>query len=385
MALKGPIHAGIAGLSPYLPGKPVEALTRELGITDVIKLASNENPRGPGELVHEAIRRGMATLSRYPDGGGFRLRQALAAHLDVKPEQITLGNGSNDVLDLAARITLSPGSEAIVSRHAFVVYRLVVASCGAQLIEVPALNFGADLSAMLAGINDQTAMIFLANPNNPTGNWVGARALTDFLDRVPERVWVVLDEAYAEYVEIDDYPDGVRLLERYPNLIVTRTFSKIHGLAALRVGYSVTSPEVADLMNRARQPFNVNALGLAAAEAALRDQEFVSTSRALNREGMQQIRKGLSALQLEAIPSAGNFLTFDLHRPAAPVYQALLREGVIVRPIAEYGLPDHLRVSVGLPQENERFLAALGRVLASAQRTDSSRPAGASSDAPSGG
>ena len=363
MALTGPVHAGIAALTPYQPGKPVEALTRELGITDIIKLASNENPRGPGESVLEALKRASGTLSRYPDGNGFRLKQALAANLNVKTEQITLGNGSNDVLELAARITMNPGAEAIVSRHAFVVYRLAVASCGGTLVEVPALDYGADLDAMLEAITDRTAIIFLANPNNPTGTWVSSDALTAFLDAVPDRVWVVLDEAYAEYVEAADYPDGLALQRRYPNLIVTRTFSKIHGLAALRIGYSISTKDVADLLNRARQPFNVNALALAGAEAAIQDQEFVSTSRALNRAGMQQLRDGLDGMGLICIPSAGNFLTFSLGKPAGPVYQALLHKGVIVRPIAEYGLPDHLRVSAGLPEENARFLQALSGVL----------------------
>jgi len=361
--LKGPVHPGIAGLTPYRPGKPIEELTRELGITDVIKLASNENPRGPGPLVREHMERAAKDLSRYPDGGGFALKAALSKTLGVAAGQLTLGNGSNDVLDLAARITVLPGAEAVVAAHSFVVYRLAVTSCGGNLIEVPAKDYGADLPAMAAAITERTAIVFLANPNNPTGTWVTESALIDFLEAVPERVWVVLDEAYAEYVEEPGYPDGIALLKRYPNLIVTRTFSKIHALAALRIGYAVSSTGVADLMNRARQPFNVNALALAAAEAALADQEFVSTSRALNREGKATLARGFEALGLEYIPSAGNFLAVKV--PDGPgTYQALLAEGVIVRPIAEYGLPDHLRVTVGLPEENARLLATLRRVLA---------------------
>jgi len=352
-------------LTPYQPGKPIDELTRELGITDVIKLASNENPRGPGPRVQERLLEAAGELSRYPDGGGYRLKRVLSEALDVDPGQLTLGNGSNDVLDLAARITLMPGAEAIVSEHAFVVYRLAVASCGAALVEVPAVSYGASLQGMLEAVTDRTAIVFIANPNNPTGTWVERTALLDFLEAVPERVWVVLDEAYAEYVELPDYPDGLLLQKRFPNLIVTRTFSKIHGLAALRVGYAVSTPGVADLMNRARQPFNVNALGLAAAEAAVQDQEFVMTSRAMNREGKAVLGAGLERLGLDYIPSAGNFLTVAV-TGAAGVYQALLAEGVIVRPVAEYGLPDHLRVSVGLPAENERFLATLGRILARA-------------------
>jgi len=360
--LKGPVHPGIAGLTPYQPGKPIEELTRELGITDVIKLASNENPRGPGPLVRERLAGAAEQLSRYPDGGGYRLKRALSSGLSVAPDQLTLGNGSNDVLDLAARITMVPGAEAIVSEHAFVVYRLAVASCGGKLVEVPASSYGTNLSGMLEAVTDQTAIIFIANPNNPTGTWVGSEALADFLEAVPQRVWVVLDEAYAEYVEEADYPDGLVLQRSYPNLIVTRTFSKIHALAALRIGYAVSSPEVADLMNRARQPFNVNALALAAAEAALQDQEFVMTSRALNRDGKARLVEGFNGLGLEYIPSAGNFVAVAVG-DAGSVYQALLREGVIVRPVAEYGLPNHLRVSVGLPAENERLLETLDSVL----------------------
>jgi len=361
--LNGPVHPGIAGLTPYQTGKPIGELTRELGITDVIKLASNENPRGPGPLVREALAGAANELSRYPDGGAYALKQALSKAINVAPERLTIGNGSNDVLDLAGRISLTPGAEVLVAEHAFVVYRLVAASCGADLVEVPARAFGADLAAMRDAITEDTALIFLANPNNPTGTWVTEAALVDFLASVPERVWVVLDEAYCEYVEEPDYPDGLKLVDRFPNLILTRTFSKIHALAALRIGYSVSSVGVADLMNRARQPFNVNALAMAAAQAALADQEFVSTSRQMNREGKAVLTQGFSALGLDFIPSAGNFVAVAV--PDAPaVYQALLREGVIVRPVAEYGLPDHLRVSIGLPEENARFLATLERLLA---------------------
>jgi len=357
------INPNIAGLTPYKPGKPVDELTRELGITDVIKLASNENPRGPGDAVLSAIRGASGNLSRYPDGNGFALKQALARKLGVGIENVTLGNGSNDVLDLAARMAIAPGASGIIADHAFVVYSLAVTIAGGRVIKTPARNFGADLDAMLAAVTPDTAIIFLANPNNPTGTWVPEVELVRLLDALPSHVWMVLDEAYFEYVDAPGYPDGVALLARYPNLIVTRTFSKIHGLAALRVGYAVSSPEAADLMNRVRQPFNVNALGLAAAVAALGDQDYVTQSRALNRDGLAAMATGLERLGLRYIPSAGNFIAFEPGRDGLAVYQALLREGVIVRPIAEYGLPDHLRVTVGLPSETERFLAALERVL----------------------
>jgi len=358
------VHPGIASLNPYQPGKPIDELARELGLDDIVKLASNENPRGPGERVQAAIRSELDALSRYPDGNGFILKQALVNHLGVSAEQITLGNGSNDVLDLIARVAVEPGHEAVVSAHSFVVYRLAVTCAGGRLLEVPAQNYGADLSAMADAVTERTRVVFIANPNNPTGTWVGKAALTAFLDAVPERVWVVLDEAYFEYADESDYPDGVSLLEQHPNLIVTRTFSKIHGLAALRVGYSVSTPVFADMLNRARQPFNVNSVGLAAAAAALSDQEFVTESAALNRQGMRQLTDGLAALGLDYIPSLGNFVAFDCGRSGQEVFNAMLHKGVIVRPVAEYGMPRHIRVSVGLPDENTRFLRALTEVLA---------------------
>ena len=358
------VHQGIASLRPYLPGKPVDELTRELGITDIIKLASNENPRGPGELVRAAIGGELESLSRYPDGNGFALKQALVSHLGVDAAQITLGNGSNDVLDLIARVAVEPGYEAVVAEHSFVVYRLAVTSAGGTLITVPALNFGTDLDGFAAAITDRTRVVFIANPNNPTGTWVTHDDLVTFLEGVPEQVWVVLDEAYFEYVDEPDYPRTLGLLARYPNLIVTRTFSKIHGLAALRVGYGVSSPAFADLLNRARQPFNVNSLALVAAVAALSDQEFVAESAALNKAGMQQIVSGLTHCGLDYIPSVGNFVSFNCGRDEAEVFDALLHKGVIVRPVAEYGMPGYLRVTIGLPAENERFLGALSEVLA---------------------
>ncbi len=359
-------NPNIATLAPYKPGKPVDELTRELGLTDIVKLASNENPRGPSDAIRSAIATASAGLSRYPDGNGFRLKQALAERLGVAPGQITLGNGSNDVLDLAAAMAIAPGAVGVIAEHAFVVYSLAVTICGGRLVRVPARAYGADLGAMLDAVDGDTAIVFLANPNNPTGTWVNEIDLVAFLDALPREVWVVLDEAYFEYVDAPGYPDGIALLPRYPNLIVTRTFSKIYGLAGLRVGYAVSSVEAADLMNRVREPFNVNSLGLAGAEAALLDDVYVTESRRLNRAGMAEIVAGLERLGLAHIPSAGNFVTFEV--PAAfdsgaAAYQALLREGVIVRPVAEYGLPRHLRVTVGLPEENARFLESLTRVL----------------------
>ncbi len=358
-----PANPNIARLQPYNPGKPIEEVARELGIAEVVKLASNENPRGPGPLVRERIMAAAAELSRYPDASGYRLKQALAQYHDIEPNRITLGNGSNDVLELAARMALEPGLEGIMSEHGFVVYYLAINGCGGRLVTVPAKAYGCDTDGMVAAVNDATRIVFIANPNNPTGTWLQESELVGLLERIPERVWVVLDEAYLDYVELPGYPDGRDLLDSYPNLIVTRTFSKIHGLAALRVGYGLSSPFAADLMNRARQPFNVNSLALAAAAAALQDRAFVASSREMNRDGMAFLGAGLDALGLPRIPSAGNFLCIDLGRDPQPVFQAMLGQGVIARPVVEYGLPTHLRVTVGLPEENRRFLEVLAGVL----------------------
>ena len=370
------INPRIAALSPYKPGKPVDEVARELGINDIVKLASNENPLGPGEKVQQAIAEAATALSRYPDGGGFALKAQLAEKIGVEPSQLTLGNGSNDVLDLIARVVLEPGAEAIIAEHSFVVYRLAVTCCGGDLVTVPAKHYGADLTGMLEAVTDNTRLIFIANPNNPTGTRVGASELLPFLQAVPEHVWVVLDEAYLEYVEDADHLNGATVLAQFPNLIVTRTFSKIYGLAAVRFGYSVSSPAFADLLNRARQPFNVNSLAMAAVMAALEDDDYVAQSIALNRAGMKQMTEGLTTLGYDFIPSAGNFVAFDCGESGSDLFQRMLREGVIVRAIAEYGLPNHVRVSIGLAAENERFLAVLAKVGARAGAKVDAKAAG---------
>lgn len=358
-------NPGVQKLVPYQTGKPIEELERELGLKNVVKLASNENPLGPGTKALAAARRALDGLHRYPDGAGYYLKSALAEQTGLDVARFTLGNGSNDVLELIARAWLMPGDEAIFSEHAFAVYPLATLACSGKPVVVPARLFGHDLEAMAAAVTDRTRIIFVANPNNPTGTWHHRSAIETFLSEVPERVLVVLDEAYFEYVEEADYPDGMALLDRYPNLIVTRTFSKIHGLAALRVGYAASSPEIANVLNRVRQPFNVNLIAQAAALAALEDVDYVENSRSMNTAGLVQIAEGLDGFGLGFIPSVANFIAFDCGREAQPVYEALLREGVIVRPVASYGMPHHLRVSIGLPEENERFLQALGRVLPS--------------------
>jgi len=357
---------GVQKLSPYVPGKPVEELAREFGLRpqDIVKLASNENPLGPSPAVREAIAAALPELTRYPDGNGFALKQALAAKSGVNTAGITLGNGSNDILELVARAFVGPEHEVVFSDHAFAVYPIVTQAVGARAVSVPAKDWGHDLDAMAAAITPSTRVVFIANPNNPTGTWIERDALEAFLDRVPENVIVVLDEAYTEYVETDDVPNGVDYLGRYSNLLVSRTFSKAYGLAALRVGYGLSHPAIADALNRVRQPFNVNSLALAAALAALEDETYLIESRRINRIGMQQLEEGCAALGLSWIPSRGNFLAIDLGREAAPVFQGLLREGVIVRPVANYGMPNYLRVTIGLPAENQRFLDALKQVLA---------------------
>jgi len=354
---------GVRALDPYQPGKPLAELAREYGITDAVKLASNENPLGPGPCARASIRAGCADIGRYPDGGGYALKKALAARLAIGSDRITLGNGSNDVLELAARSFVTSSHQVIFSQHAFAVYALATQAIGAEAVVTAARDYGHDLGAMRAAINARTGLIFIANPNNPTGTWIDEPELLEFIQCVPPRVVIVLDEAYFEYVQAPGYPNGLRLIDRFPNLVVTRTFSKIHGLAGLRVGYAVSHPQVAELMNRVRQPFNVNSVALAAAEAALADEEHVTASVAVNKAGLAQLTRACEALGLGYIPSAANFLCIELGYPAHDLYEALLRRGVIVRPIANYGLPNHLRITVGTEPENTRFIDALRKVL----------------------
>lgn len=354
---------GVRGLKPYQPGKPNEELERELGITDTVKLASNENPLGPGPKALKVIRERLPDVGRYPDGNGSRLKAALAAKLSVAPAQITLGNGSNEVLELIARAFVLPENEVVFSEHAFAVYPLVTQAVGAAAVVTPAHNWGHALETMIEAVNEKTRVVFVANPNNPTGTWVDAAALETFLKRVPAHVFVVVDEAYFEYVTEPEYPDTIPWITRHPNLIVTRTFSKVHGLAGLRVGYGVSVPEVAEILNRVREPFNVNSLALAAAEAALGDLAHVTHSVATNQEGMRQLAAGLMQLGLSYIPSVANFVCVDVNQSGADIYKALLHEGMIVRPVANYGMPDHLRITVGTAEENVRLLEALGKVL----------------------
>ncbi|HLA34738.1 MAG TPA: histidinol-phosphate transaminase [Rhodocyclaceae bacterium] len=350
-------------LSPYIPGKPISQLAREMGIPveNIVKLASNENPLGMSPRARRAIARAMEGAARYPDQ--FDLIAALAERHQVAAAQIVLGNGSNDVLEMAARVFLAPQRSAVFSEYAFAVYPLATQASGARGLVAPAKDYGHDPDALIAAIQDDTHLLWIANPNNPTGNFLPPEALRALLRRIPGHIAVVLDEAYNDYLAPSLRADTVRWIEEFPNLIVTRTFSKIYGLAGLRIGYAVAHADVADLMNRVRQPFNVNTLALAGALAALDDRQFLADSDELNRCGMEQLTAGFRRMELSFIPSYGNFITVAV-ADGGGVNTRLLREGVIVRPLAGYGLPKHLRITIGLESENRRLLDALERAIA---------------------
>lgn len=361
-----PANMGIAKIAPYQAGKPIDELKRELGLTDIVKLASNENPLGCSPQASAAMQAELAQIGRYPDGNGFVLKAAIAQKFAVEMSQITLGNGSNDILELVARTFIAPHQSAVYSQHAFAVYPLVVQAVGATGIEVPAQDFGHDLAAMAQAVREDTAVVFLANPNNPTGTCFSEAAFAAFMQQIPSNVLVVLDEAYVEY--FPEQFNSLKFLPQYPNLLISRTFSKAYGLAALRVGFGLASPQISDLINRVRQPFNVNSLALAGAAAALVDEAFVERSRLLNREGMAQLEVGFTALGLTWIASRANFIAVKIDQSgrhtSQSVFQALLQKGVIVRPVGGYQMPEYIRVSIGLPEENARFLTALAEVLA---------------------
>jgi len=356
-------------ISPYVPGKPLSELEREYGIKDSVKLASNENPLGPGALALRAMQQAVTEIGLYPDGNGFELKQALAHHHRCGVERITLGNGSNDLLVLLPEAFLTLGSEAVYSQYCFAIFPIAVQATGATgkmaqaFADDHPMALGHDLDAMARLVNERTRLIYVPNPNNPTGTWVQTKPLKRFIASLPETTLVVVDEAYSEYVSDPSYPNASAWIDEFPNLVVTRTFSKAHGLAGLRVGYSVSSAAVADLLNRVRQPFNVNSIALAAARAALDDREHLKRSAELNAAGMKQVRELLQPLPVRVYPSIGNFVLVDCRRPAGAVYEAMLRQGVIVRPVAGYGLPNHLRITIGSREQNVRMAEALGRAL----------------------
>lgn len=353
-----PANEGISKLKPYQPGKPISELERELGITDIVKLASNENPLGCSDQVKQAVAAELAEIGRYPDGGGFILKDQICAQFGVTADCITLGNGSNDLLEMFARAFVAEKDSVVYSQHAFAVYALVTQAINAQAIEVPAKGFAHDLDAMAAAIQDNTKLIFIANPNNPTGTWFEEAEFEAFMQKVPASVIVVLDEAYVEY--FPENFNSLKFLAQYPNIIVSRTLSKCYGLAALRVGFALASKQVTDFLNRIRQPFNVNHLAMVAAVAALKDEDFIEQSRIVNKAGMNQLEQGFQSLGLDYVASRANFILVDVQADAAQTFNALLKEGVIVRPV---GIVNHLRVSIGTETENAKFLSALAKVL----------------------
>lgn len=356
--------AYIRSIAPYQPGKPISDLARDKGLepSQIVKLASNENPLGVSPNAHMAMMDALDEIARYPDGNSVSLRDAVCEKFNVTPSQLVFGNGSNDILELSARAFLAPGDEAVYSQHAFAVYSLVTQAVGATGVVVPAKEFGHDLDAMLLAITPKTRMVFVANPNNPTGTLIGKAELKKFLSLVPKHTLIILDEAYDEYLTDELKAESIGWLAEFDNLVISRTFSKAYGLAGLRVGFGLTSNAIADLMNRVRQPFNVNSIAQAAAVASLGDDEFVERTRALNQAGMVQITQGLEKLGLTFIPSFANFVSFKVP-DARGVYERLLNQGVIVRPIANYEMPDYLRVSIGLFSENARFLEALAEAI----------------------
>lgn len=364
MTIQAPQH--IQKIAPYQGGKPITELAREmhLNVEDIVKLASNENPLGISPKADYAIQEAILEIARYPDGNSFALREAVSNKFNVSPDQIVFGNGSNDILELVARAYLSADSEVIYSQHAFAVYPLVTQAMGAKGVVVPAKDFGHDLPAMLAAVTDKTSLIFIANPNNPTGTLLAKDALFAFLQQVPKNVLVVLDEAYDEYLPAEHKSQAISWLNEFDNLLISRTFSKAYGLAGLRIGFGLCHAQIADMMNRVRQPFNVNSVAQAAAVASLADDDFVERSYALNQAGMAQLKQGFDQLGPSYIPSFANFISVKVG-DAATINQKLLQNGVIVRPVANYEMPEYLRVSIGLFSENAKFLDVLAKILKS--------------------
>jgi histidinol-phosphate aminotransferase len=346
----------------YQPGKPVEELERELGLTDSIKVASNENPLGPSPKALEAARRALGGIHRYPDGGGFYLKRALAEFHGLTPKHFTLGNGTNEVLENIAHAFFNPGDPVVISEGAFIVYLIVSQLSECEIRKAPMRDYAHDLDAMAGLVCDRTKAVFIANPNNPTGTAVGEAALRKFIERLPVHTLAVVDEAYFQYAHREDYPDTSKMIAQYPNVVTLRTFSKAYGLAGLRVGYGIARPELAEIINKVREPFNVNSLALAGAEAALGDKEHVRRTVGVNAEGREYFVRELARLGIPFVPTQGNFMMAEVGE-GMETYEALLREGVIVRPVGGYGFPNHVRISIGTPEENQRVIEALSAVL----------------------
>jgi histidinol-phosphate aminotransferase len=353
----------ILGIAPYEPGKPVEELERELGIHDAIKLASNENPLAPSDRVQKAIAAALTSLNRYPDGSGHYLRQALAKKHDVTPDQVVLGNGSNELIELVVRTFLKPGDEAVVPHPSFVVYPMIVQAAGGIRVMVMLKDYRLDLEAMARAITPMTKIVFIANPNNPTATLVTADEVAHFMSKLPERTIVVFDEAYVEFALGPDFPDALQYIKQGRKVVVLRTFSKAASLAGLRVGYGVADADAISLMNRIRQPFNVNSLAQVAALAALEDDSHILECVRMIEAGRHYLYDEFNALGVKYVPSRANFILVDVGRSASDIYQRLLKEGVIVRPLTPFGMESALRVTVGTPQENRRLVKALRTVL----------------------
>jgi histidinol-phosphate aminotransferase len=362
--------SGVQNLTPYQPGKPVEELERELGIANSVKLASNENPLGPSPLALESIKRLSSTINYYPDGGGFALSEKLAQKHQVETSNITLGNGSNDILELVTRAFLTPLHSAVFSEHSFAVYPLVVQAVGATANVAKAfaedhasMPLGHDPEALLSQIKDNTRIIFIANPNNPTGTWLTPAQLEQLFSNIKQDVIIVLDLAYTEYMNDSVKPPIKQWLEKFPNLLVTQTFSKVYALAGLRIGYSISNPEIADILNRVRQPFNTNLLAQNAAIASLDDAEHVAKSVVMNNAGKTFLQDAFTGMGLAYLPTMGNFISVNVQQDGAALYDRLLQQGIIVRPVANYAMPEYLRVTIGTQQQNERFVETLKQCL----------------------
>ena len=359
LEIKDLINSSIKSLTPYEPGKPIEDLEREYGIKNAVKLASNESPLGPSPKVLTALEEVISGVHRYPDGNGFRLKEALSSKHSVDMSVLTLGNGSNDIIEFVARCFLSPKDNAIYSKYAFAVYPLIVQALGAEGIEVEAKDWGHDLQSMLEAINKDTKIVFIANPNNPTGTFIKKNEMIRFLEKVPSQVIVLLDQAYFDYSNYESEDVSFSLVEDFPNLVISRTFSKAYGLAGLRVGYSVSSSNIADYLNRVRQPFNVNSLALAAAESAIKDDEHLEKCLRINKDEKERLYKYFISHGYDFIESFANFVSFDCKDSSNEVFKRLLLKGVIARSMDIYKMPNHLRVTLGLPEENSIFMESL--------------------------
>ena len=359
LEIKDLINSSIKSLTPYEPGKPIEDLEREYGVKNAVKLASNESPLGPSPKVLTTLEQVISGIHRYPDGNGFRLKEALSLKHSVDMSVLTLGNGSNDIIEFVARCFLSPKDNAIYSKYAFAVYPLIVKALGAEGIEVEAKDWGHDLQAMLEAINKETKIVFIANPNNPTGTFIEKNEMIRFLEKVPSQVIVLLDQAYFDYSNYESEDVSFTLVEDFPNLVISRTFSKAYGLAGLRVGYSVSSSNIADYLNRVRQPFNVNSLALAAAESALKDDEHLEKCLRINKDEKERLYKYFISHGYDYIESFANFISFNCKDNSTEVFKSLLPKGVIARSMDIYKMPHHLRITIGLPEENSIFMESL--------------------------